>query len=590
MNPEAVLNLVLYLPLAGAVLLAMLPRDQHAWHRYTALGIAIATMLVSWTLLFEFRTTSDQVYQFVLEADWIPQFGIKYKTGVDGISFTLILLTTLLSTIAVLSSFDAIQSRVREYYLCLLLLETGMLGVFMSLDMILFYVFWEAMLIPMYFLIGIWGGARRRYATIKFVLYTLVGSLLMLVAIVWVYYASAQAGTGTFDITLLTDPLGPLQATTALTPDVRFWLFLAFTAAFAIKVPMFPVHTWLPDAHVEAPTAGSVILAGVLLKMGTYGFVRFCIPLFPDVAIDLAPWFLALSAIGIIYGALMAYVQVDVKRLVAYSSVSHLGFCVLGLFAFTVEGVGGSVLQMINHGLSTGALFLLVGMLYERRHTRDIAAFGGIWKVMPVFTAFFLITTLSSIGLPGLNGFVGEFLVLLGTWGAPVRGAQLFTILSATGVILGAIYMLWMFQRVFQGPITHAENRKLSDVNWREIAAVLPLILLMFWIGVRPTTVTRMFDQAVYTQVVQPVDRARMLQNMPEAAPFGGQGLPPGFGAPPGGLPPGFGAPPGGGGLPPGLMPPPAPGGAPEGGSAPPPAPGGAGTAPAGGAGSEGSR
>jgi NADH-quinone oxidoreductase subunit M len=526
MTSSAVLNLVVYLPLLAAVLLAFLPREQHDWIKKTALAAGVFTFFLSLALIPEFRPGAGD-YDFLTAVPWIPQFGIQYKTGVDGISLVMVVLTTLLSWIAILSSFDAVRERVKEYYICLLLLETGMLGVFVALDLLLFYVFWEAMLIPMYFLIGIWGGPRRMYATIKFVLYTLVGSLLMLVAIVWVYVASAQAGQGTFDLTVLAGSTSPLSTSSVLSADARMWLFLAFASAFAIKVPMFPFHTWLPDAHVEAPTAGSVILAGVLLKMGTYGFLRFCIPLFPDVAVRLAPWFLVLAVIGIIYGALMAYVQEDVKRLVAYSSVSHLGFCVLGLFAFTEEGIAGSVLQMVNHGLSTGALFLLVGMIYERRHTREIKQFGGLWKVMPVFTAIFLITTLSSIGLPGLNGFVGEFTILLGTWGPPGTSAlqRWCAILGATGVILGAVYMLWMFQRMMQGPLDNRENQRLKDLNAREIITLAPLVLLMFWIGVQPNRVLDVFGPAVAQNVMRPIVERGRTPALP-SPPGGGLSIP----------------------------------------------------------------
>jgi NADH-quinone oxidoreductase subunit M len=501
MNSSATLNLVLYLPLLAAVGLAFVPRENHQAFKWGALIAAAITFLISLGLWGNFDANNNGVYQHVTAVPWIPQFGVQYKVGLDGISLVLVLLTTLLTAIAILASFEAVNERVKEYYIFLLLLETGMLGVFAALDLVLFYVFWEAMLIPMYFLIGIWGGPRKLYATIKFVLYTLVGSLLMLVAIIWIYVATSHNGAGgTFDVETLTGPASPLHSA-ALEPNIRTMLFFFFALAFAIKVPMFPFHTWLPDAHVEAPTAGSVILAGVLLKMGTYGLLRFCIPLFPDVAQHWSPLFLALGATGIIYGALMAYVQTDIKRLVAYSSVSHLGFCILGLFAFTREGVGGSVLQMVNHGLSTGALFLLVGMLYERRHTRDIAAFGGLWKVIPVFAAFFLITTLSSVGLPGLNGFVGEFLILLGTW----VYSQWAAVLGATGVILGAVYMLWMFQRVMQGPLDRPENQRLTDLTRREWVVLLPLVLLMFWVGARPNTLLRLFDQAIYRNAVQPI-------------------------------------------------------------------------------------
>jgi NADH-quinone oxidoreductase subunit M len=547
MSESSALNLVVFLPLVAAVGLAFVPRDNHGLIKWLAFLAALVNFFLSLTLLGEFRMASNGDYQLLTAVPWIPQFGVQYKVGVDGISLSMVLLTTMLSAIAILSSFENITDRLKEYYIFLLVLETGMLGCFVSLDLILFYAFWEAMLIPMYFLIGIWGGARRAYATIKFVLYTLVGSILMLVAIVWIYVASGMGGqSGTFDLTQLIRPDGPIAMSTALDPKARFWLFMAFALAFAIKVPMWPLHTWLPDAHVEAPTAGSVILAGVLLKMGTYGFIRFCIPLFPDVALQVAPWFLALSVIGIIYGALVAYVQKDVKRLVAYSSVSHLGFCVLGLFAFTRESVSGSVLQMINHGLSTGALFLLIGMIYERRHTREISEFGGLWKVIPVFTTFLLISVLSSVGLPGLNGFVGEFLILIGTWGAPGAPAtnQWAAVLGATGVILGAVYLLWMFQRMMQGPLDNPENKHLLDLSPREIMTLVPLVVMMFWIGIQPSSFLGMFDAAVYRTVVEPIELARAQRagaaNAPATPQFGMPGMgQPGMGAPGGGLPSG---------------------------------------------------
>jgi NADH-quinone oxidoreductase subunit M len=522
MTPDVILNLVLFLPAIGAIVLALMPKENGGLIRNTAFWISIANLFLSIALVAGFDRNNNGNYQFITQVDWIKQFHIQYKIGVDGISLLLILLTTLLSSIAILAS-SSIQNRVKEYYAFLLLLETGMIGVFCSLDLILFYVFWEAMLIPMYFLIGIWGGPRKLYATIKFVLYTLVGSLLMLVAIVWLYskiQPTLPAGSA-FDIELLTGRSSPVANTSGagFGPQERLWIFLAFASAFAIKVPMFPFHTWLPDAHVEAPTAGSVILAGVLLKMGTYGFIRFCIPMFPDVAVLVAPYFLALAVIGIIYGALMALVQTDMKRLVAYSSVSHLGFCMLGMFAFTREGVAGSVLQMINHGLSTGALFLLVGIVYERRHTREISQFGGLWKVMPIYAAFLVITMLSSVGLPGLNGFVGEFLILLGSWGIyGYKSVSMWaSILGATGVILGAIYMLWMFQRVMQGPLDNPENKKLKDLNWREIATLAPLVAGMFFIGIYPKWTLDTFNIAV-NNTVTPIESFRA--NSPDYKPL----------------------------------------------------------------------
>jgi len=404
-----------------------------------------------------------------------------------------VLLSTLLGITAVLASFSAVQKRTRAYYAFLLFLQTGMTGVFVSLDLFLFYVFWEVMLVPMYFLIGIWGGERRLYAAVKFFLYTMVGSLLMLVALVYLAITHYhQSDVLTFDLLQIFG--------TELVRSQQMWLFAAFGLAFAIKVPLFPFHTWLPDAHVEAPTAGSIILAGVLLKMGTYGYVRFCLPLFPEAAQAAVPLIAVLAIIGIIYGALVAMVQPDLKKLVAYSSVSHLGFVMLGVFALNLQGLQGGMLQMINHGISTGALFLLVGMIYERRHTRLIEQFGGLTKVIPAFAVCFMIITLSSIGLPGTNGFVGEFLILLGAFGAH----KVYGIVAATGVILAAVYMLWMFQRVMFGTVKHEANEKLKDMNFREWATVLPLILLVFWIGIYPKPFLETMDASlnhVLTQV-----------------------------------------------------------------------------------------
>jgi NADH-quinone oxidoreductase subunit M len=402
-------------------------------------------------------------------------------------------LTTLLTAVSILSSFSAITTRVKAYMVTFLLLETGMIGVFASLDLFLFYIFWETMLIPMYLLIGVWGGPRRVYAAVKFILYTVAGSLLMLVGILYLYFAHHTAtGQYTFDLLALYD--------TPLTQQAQLWLFGAFALAFAIKVPMFPFHTWLPDAHVEAPTAGSVILAGVLLKMGVYGFLRFAMPLFPDAALAYTPWIVGLAVIGIVYGALVAMVQRDVKKLVAYSSVSHLGFVMLGLFVWNTQGLSGGILQSINHGLSTGALFLAVGILYERRHTREISDFGGLAATLPWFAALFLIACLSSMGLPGLNGFIGEFLILLGAFRAwPDAGlwGKIVSAVSATGVILAAIYLLWMYQRVMFGPITNEKNRGLPDITKREFWTLAPVILFILWIGVYPDTFLRKLDVSV---------------------------------------------------------------------------------------------
>lgn len=417
---------------------------------------------------------------------WIPALGVNYHLGIDGISLYMVLLTTFLTPIVILASWRGITKNVKGYMVSMLILETGILGVFVSLDLFLFYVFWEAMLIPMYFIIGIWGAENRIYAAIKFFIYTMVGSLLMLVAILVIYfYHGGLTGDYTFDLLRLQQINFPLGYQT--------WLFLAFGLSFAIKVPIFPFHTWLPDAHVEAPTGGSVILAGVLLKMGTYGFLRFCLPLLPHAAAQFTPWIFVLGVIGIIYGALVAMVQPDLKKLVAYSSVSHLGFVMLGIFALNNQGIQGGLIQMVNHGLSTGALFLIVGMIYERRHTRLIKDFGGLAKQIPIFTTFFMVVTLSSIGLPGLNGFIGEFLILLGTF----LSSKLFAILAATGVILAAVYMLWMFQRVMFGKLDKEENKRLLDLSAREIAVLVPIVVFIVLIGVYPNAFLKKMEPTV---------------------------------------------------------------------------------------------
>ena len=469
-----ILSTITFLPIIGVILLIFLNKDNPRLLKGVTFIITIIDFLLSLPLFLNFRSTSDM--QFVERIPWIEQYGITYHVGIDGISLFLVLLTTLLSMISVLACWQDIQKKVKEFMICLLFLETGMIGVFVSLDLFLFYCFWEVMLIPMYLLIGIWGSPNRRiYAAVKFFLYTMFGSLLMLVAILYLYFFNgSQTGTYTFDLLELYKLTIPYH--------IQVWLFLAFALAFAIKVPMFPFHTWLPDAHTEAPTVGSVLLAAVLLKMGTYGFLRFNLPLFPSASIDFIPLISILALIGIIYGALVAMVQKDVKRLVAFSSISHLGFVMLGLFTFTVQGISGGILQMLNHGFSTGALFLIVGMLYERRHTRLIDEFGGLSKVMPIYATFFMIVTLSSIGLPGLNGFVGEFLILLGTFKVNVT----YAVFAATGVILSAVYMLWMFQRVMFGEVTKEENRKLKDLSLREIIVLIPIILFIIQIGVYP--------------------------------------------------------------------------------------------------------
>ena len=484
---------MVFLPLIGVALLLLVDRHHEAAIKHLAFAISVLTFLLSLQLYFGFQLEVAGL-QFVEQRPWIPDYGIQYHVGVDGISLLLILLTTFLTAIAILSSYTAITTSVKEYMICMLLLETGMLGVFVALDLVLFYIFWEGMLIPMYFLIGIWGGPRRIYATIKFFLYTMAGGVLMLVAIIALYYLNSGRPGGEFTFDLL--KIYGLELPFA----TQAWLFLAFAVAFAIKVPMFPFHTWLPDAHVEAPTAGSVILAGVLLKMGTYGFLRFALPLFPEATRYFTPLFAWLAIIGILYGALVSMVQPDLKKLVAYSSVSHLGFVMLGIFALTTQGMEGGILQMINHGLSTGALFLIVGMIYERRHTRMIEDFGGLARVIPIFTACFLIVTLSSIGLPGLNGFVGEFLILLGTF----RVHRLYAVLATAGVILAAVYMLWMFQRVMFGTVTRDENRRLCDLTPREIVVLVPVLLAIIWIGIYPRpflTVTEASVRQLLTQV-----------------------------------------------------------------------------------------
>jgi len=486
------LTLVTFLPAAGALALLLVPRRAEQALRGGALAVALAAFALSVPLYIRFDAGSAD-YQFVEFAGWMPSAGIGYHVGIDGISLLLVLLTTFLTPIALASAWRAIEDRTKEFVVVMLLLETGMIGVFVSLDLFLFYVFWEAMLIPMYVLIGVWGGGNRIYAAVKFVLYTMVGSVLMLVAILALYFQhGAATGVHTFDL--------PTLARWIMPPGLpQTLMFLAFALAFAIKVPLFPFHTWLPDAHVEAPTAGSVILAGVLLKMGTYGFLRFCLPLFPDASLAFGPLVLALSVVGIVYGAWVSTVQPDLKKLVAYSSVSHLGFVMLGIFTLNQQGLVGGVLQMVNHGLSTGALFLMVGMLYERRHTRMIADFGGLWKVVPAFSALFLVVALSSLGLPGLNGFVGEFLVLVGAFQVDAGLAAIAT----TGIIFAAVYLLWMYQRVAFGEVTREENRRLTDLTPREWALMAPVVVLIVWIGVYPVSFTRPTEATVEALILQ---------------------------------------------------------------------------------------
>jgi NADH-quinone oxidoreductase subunit M len=501
------LNLICYLPLAGAVAMAFLIKKENSgavkWLATIVTGLDFLLSVPLWFLY----SPGGAEFQFASKAEWIPSFGVQYIFGVDGFSILLILLTTLLGFISVYSSFTAITERQKEYYIFLLLLQTGMLGVFCSLDFILFYVFWEVMLVPMYFLIGVWGGPRKLYAAIKFFLYTLVGSVLMLVGILALYFYNAGGlaavglpGLGnpaTFEIPAL------YQAAPMMPAGLQFWVFLAFFVGFAIKVPMFPFHTWLPDAHVEAPTAGSVILAGVLLKMGTYGFVRLSLPLLPDATVKAVGWVGLLSIIAIIYGALVSLAQKDMKKLVAYSSVSHMGFITMGMFALNAPGLRGSILQMINHGISTGALFLLVGIVYERRHNRMISEYGGLAKVMPLYATFFMIIALSSLGLPTLNGFIGEFTILIGAF----HHSWVWALFAATGIVLGAAYLLWMYQRVFFGEITNDKNKGLSDLNLREQWTLIPLVVMAFWIGLYPKPFFRLMEPTV-NRVLQRVSVA----------------------------------------------------------------------------------
>jgi NADH-quinone oxidoreductase subunit M len=475
------LTLMTFFPLIGVLVLLFIPADRKNVIRWVALGTSLVVFALSLWVLRQFNP-ADVNLQLGKPYDWITVAGwnIQYYLGIDGLSILLVLLTAFLTPISILSTWTAVEERVKEFMVFFLLLEVGMTGVFLAQDLFLFYIFWEFTLVPMYFLIGIWGGPRRIYAAVKFFLYTMAGSILMLLAILYLGIYGQTFSVPTL-ISQHNIPAG-----------VQMWLFLAFAAAFAIKVPMWPLHSWLPDAHVEAPTAGSIILAGVLLKMGTYGFLRFNLPLFPEAAVKAAPWIALLATIGIIYGAAVSYAQKDVKKLVAYSSVSHLGFVMLGLFAMNPQGVAGAILQMINHGLSTGALFLLVGMIYEQTHTRELKVYGGLWKITPIFGTIMLIVSLSSMGLPGLNGFVGEFTILLGAFGSQAIGNTVYAILSALGVIMAAVYILYMFQKMFLGPQgeivdeVKKHGHAIRDLNWREIITVAPLLIFIFWIGLYP--------------------------------------------------------------------------------------------------------
>jgi NADH-quinone oxidoreductase subunit M len=482
------LPLLTFFPLVGALVILFLRSEQKNAIRWTAVITALISFALSiWALLL--FDPSNPNLQLNTNIPWIQVagFNISFQMGVDGLSILLILLTTLLSLISIVASWEPIKEGVKTYMIFFLILETGMLGVFLSLDLFLFYLFWEFSLVPMYFLIGVYGGERRIFAAIKFFLYTMAGSILMLLAILWLGITGRS-----FSLVVL------MQDVTSTVPfNIQIWLFLAFALAFAIKVPMWMLHSWLPDAHTEAPTAGSVILAGVLLKMGAYGFLRFNLSLFPMVAVRLAPWLAGLAVVSILLGAIASFGQRDFKRLVAYSSISHMGFIILGLFALNSRGVQGSIIQMINHGVSTGALFLIVGIIYERRHTRDMDAFGGLWSVMPVYGALALIVTLSSMALPGLNGFIGEFTILLGAFESNSLGSYFFAGVAAIGVILAAVYLLKMFQNVFLGPVKHEENRTLKDLTSLEVLVLAPLIILIFFIGLYPHPLFQLMGPSV---------------------------------------------------------------------------------------------
>ncbi|MCK9425547.1 MAG: NADH-quinone oxidoreductase subunit M [Ignavibacteriaceae bacterium] len=502
MENNLLLTYLLLIPLVGALLLLSFSKEKESSIRYFGLIFSLASFVLSLVIYFKFDPMNAG-FQFTQKFIWVEKLNVSYFVGVDGLSLVLVLLTTFLTPLTLLSSWKGIQKNVKEFTFFMLMLEVGMLGVFVSLDLFLFYIFWEAMLIPMYFIIGIWGGPKRIYASVKFFIYTMFGSLLMLVAIIWLaVYASGPLGV------FSTNLLDLYQVGPTIAKQIQYLMFAAFAFSFAIKVPLFPLHTWLPDAHVEAPTAGSVILAGVLLKMGTYGLIRFCLPLFPQAAIAFAPYISTLAIIGIIYGALVAMVQTDMKKLVAYSSVSHLGFVVLGIFAMTQQSMQGAIIQMVNHGLSTGALFLLVGIVYERTHSREISDYGGIAKVVPLFSVAFMIASLSSIGLPGLNGFIGEFLILIGSFKSEVLNSWWFTVFAASGVIFAAVYMLWMYQRVVFGEYHLSEKLgHLTDLNTREMIVLIPIFVFIVWIGVYPGTFLKLTD-AVSASIIHQVTTA----------------------------------------------------------------------------------
>ena len=489
------LTLITFIPLLGGLFLLCVPSALEGAHKRLAFAISLVPLVLSIMMFFMFKTGQVE-FQFTVLKSWVPSLGIHYRLGVDGLSLVLVLLTAFLTPLSILASFRSIQTREKMFYFSMLLLETGMIGTFVALDMFLFFLFWELMLVPMYFIIGIWGHEYRIYASIKFFLYTAFGSALMLLVIFYLYFEAAEqfGDLVSFNFENFT--------TLDLSPVTQRWLFAGFVLAFLIKMPIFPFHTWLPYAHTEAPTAGSVLLAGILLKTGVYGFLRFAIPFFPDAVVSFTPLLMLLAVIGIIYGAMVAMVQRDVKRLVAYSSVSHMGVLLAGILAWNLQGIEGGILQMVNHGLSTGALFLIVGMIYERRHTREVSEFGGLSKTMPLFAAYFMIMTLSSIGLPGLNGFVGEFLILAGLMGSSI----VWTCLAATGVILGAVYMLTLYQRMMFGPIHKSENQQLADLDKREVAILLPIALCCFLIGIYPQPLIKTIEPSArkIVETIQP--------------------------------------------------------------------------------------
>ncbi len=515
---DHILSIVLFAPLVGMILLVFIPGHKKNAIRWWANLVMFADFLLSLPLVFRFSAAQpqEQLFKFVERHSWIPSIGADYHLGIDGISFLLIMLTTVLGFLAVLSSWTAVEDRVKEYYAMFMLLQVGMLGVFMSLDIFLFYVFWEVMLVPMYFIIGVWGGPRKLYAAIKFFLYTLAGSVLMLLGILALYFRyHTDTGVYTFNLVSLT------AHSNAWPLHLQMWVFWAFMVGFAIKVPMFPFHPWLPDAHVEAPTAGSVILAGVLLKMGTYGFIRFSLPILPAASSNprVVKAMVTLSIIAIVYGALVSLMQRDMKKLIAYSSVSHLGFCTLGIFVLNQHGLSGSVIQQINHGISTGALFLIVGLIYERRHTREIRELGGLSNVMPVYATLFMIVMLSSIGLPLLNGFIGEFTILQGAFEANWHWAAW----AVTGIVLGAAYMLWLYQRTMFGACENPKNLALKDLSLREIATLVPLIIWALWIGLYPKPFFKVLEQPVGA-IVERVNPAT--QSSAQSAPITVPGTP----------------------------------------------------------------